>query len=205
MAVIHQTTVTPSKLELLTGWLPGRQWYRGGTPTLSKAGGFRLDDPAGAVGIEFMLVVDDSAAERVLYEVPLTYRGAPMSGGEAALVGTAEHGVLGRRWIYDATADEVAVRAVVDFLSGKAVAQAQNHSDTADPSVLVARAEPTSFGDEFGVAVDGDTYTDVPIGPTVVRFHRSPAASPSGAAGSVAAPSALGPEVELITVLTGHA
>ncbi|CAM5708775.1 hypothetical protein SFUMM280S_01006 [Streptomyces fumanus] len=54
MAVIHRTYVKPTKLELLTSWLPSRPWYRGGAgePELTKAGGFRLDDPEGEVGIE---------------------------------------------------------------------------------------------------------------------------------------------------------
>ena len=34
--------------------------------------------------------------------VPLTYRGAPLAGGEADLVGTTEHSALGTRWVYDA-------------------------------------------------------------------------------------------------------
>ena len=29
MAVIHRTTLKPTKLELLTSWLPSRPWYRG--------------------------------------------------------------------------------------------------------------------------------------------------------------------------------
>ena len=36
------------------------------------------------------------------HQVPLTYRGAPLDGGDGWLVGTAEHSVLGRRWVYDA-------------------------------------------------------------------------------------------------------
>ena len=101
MATIHKTTLSPSKLELICAWLPTRAWYRGAAkPALTRAGGFRLDDPAGQVGIEFMVVVDSSGPEAVAYHVPLTYRGAPLDGAEAALVGTAEHGVLGRRWVY---------------------------------------------------------------------------------------------------------
>lgn len=40
-------------------------------------------------------------------QVPLTYRGAPLDDGDGWLVGTAEHSVLGRRWVYDACGDPV--------------------------------------------------------------------------------------------------
>ncbi|MEV0542335.1 maltokinase N-terminal cap-like domain-containing protein [Nocardia salmonicida] len=201
MAVIHQTTVTPSKRDLVATWLPSRQWYQGTTPHIRKAGGFRLDDLAGEVGIEFLLFVDDSGAGEVLYQVPLTYRGAPLPGGDSALVGTAEHGVLGRRWIYDGTRDPVAIGAVVDLLTGRTRAQAQSVSDAPDPTVVVTKPEHRSIEGDVGIGLDDITHTDVPIGSAVVRFHRSPAAVRLGAAGSVAVPSALGPVVELITVL----
>jgi hypothetical protein len=52
VAIIHNTTMVPTKLELLTAWLPRQPWYLGaGRPELARAGGFRLDDPAGEVGI----------------------------------------------------------------------------------------------------------------------------------------------------------
>lgn len=35
MAAIHRTTMTPTKLELLTGWLPKQSWYVGDAETLS--------------------------------------------------------------------------------------------------------------------------------------------------------------------------
>lgn len=61
MAVIHRTTMSPGKLELLAAWMPSKPWYRGGdAPLLAKAGGFRIDDPEGEVGIEFMVVTDTS-------------------------------------------------------------------------------------------------------------------------------------------------
>jgi AcrR family transcriptional regulator len=82
MAVIHRTTVTPTKLELLTSWLPARAWYAGGVPALVNAGGFRLDDPRGEVGIEFMVVTDTSGAAPRTYLVPLT-RTAPAPGPAA--------------------------------------------------------------------------------------------------------------------------
>jgi hypothetical protein len=135
MATIHTgTTMAPTKAELLTGWLPGQPWYRdtGRPPVLTRAGGFRLDDPAGEVGIEFMLVNDDDGTT---YSVPLSYRAAPLAGAEAGLIGTSEHGVLGRRWIYDAAHDPVAVGQLLAFFSGATEAQHQGRSDTPDPTV----------------------------------------------------------------------
>jgi hypothetical protein len=69
------------------------------------------------------------------YHAPMAYRSAPLPGAEDGLIGTSEHGVLGRRWIYDAAHDPVAVRQPLAFLAGEAQAQAQNDSDTPDSSV----------------------------------------------------------------------
>jgi hypothetical protein len=134
MATIHATTMAPTKLELLAGWLPRQPWYRGTgrPPELSRAGGFRLDDPAGDVGMEFMFVTDEGGTT---YHVPLTYRGAPLPGAEPGLLGTSEHGVLGRRWIYDAAHDPVAVAQLLAFVCGSSEAQHQNESDTPEPAV----------------------------------------------------------------------
>jgi hypothetical protein len=133
MATIHTgTTMAPTKLELLTDWLPRQPWYEGeGSPSLTKAGGFRLDDPAGEVGIEFAFVADG----RTTYHVPMTYRGAPLPGVENGLIGTSEHGVLGTRWIYDAAHDPVAVAQLLEFIRGGVDAQQQSESDTTDPTV----------------------------------------------------------------------
>ncbi|MFJ4919712.1 1,4-alpha-glucan branching protein [Streptomyces sp. NPDC088725] len=137
MAVIHRTTLTPNKLELLSTWLPTQPWSRceGREPVLAKAGGFRLDDPEAAVGIEFMVVTDSSGDQPLTYHVPLTYRGAPLDGAGQALIGTAEHGVLGRRWVYDGTHDPVLVAQLLALMTGGAEPQAQSLSDTPDPTV----------------------------------------------------------------------
>jgi hypothetical protein len=44
MAVIHDTTMSPGKLELLAAWLPAQPWYLDGgrAPILAKAGGSRV-------------------------------------------------------------------------------------------------------------------------------------------------------------------
>ncbi|MEU6405972.1 1,4-alpha-glucan branching protein [Streptomyces sp. NPDC046985] len=144
MAAIHRTTMTPAKLELLTGWLPKQSWYAGDaqTPELVRAGGFRLDDPEGAVGIEFMIVVD-TVREPVAYLVPMGYRGAALEGvPEEALIGTSEHGVLGARWIYDGVHDPVVTAQLRALLRGEAVAQHQSESDTPDPTVTVYGTGP---------------------------------------------------------------
>ncbi|WP_199546270.1 1,4-alpha-glucan branching protein [Streptomyces sp. N35] len=143
MAEIHHTTLKPTKLELLTDWLPGRPWYRGGPegPRLSKAGGFRLDDPEGGVGIEFMVVSDAGASydgAESSYLVPMTYRGAPLQGADEALIGTTEHGVLGKRWVYDGCHDPVLVGELAALIDGRAKAQAQSVSDQEDRDIRVA-------------------------------------------------------------------
>ncbi|MET9437297.1 1,4-alpha-glucan branching protein [Streptomyces sp. NPDC006551] len=137
MAVIHRTTMNPTKLELIAAWLPQQPWYVGSlsAPELTKAGGFRLDDPEGEVGIEFMAVTDTSGDRPLTYHVPLTYRAAPLDGAERWLVGTSEHGVLGLRWVYDGTHDPVLVAQLPALLQGRAEPQAQNVADTPDPSV----------------------------------------------------------------------
>ncbi|WP_215456268.1 1,4-alpha-glucan branching protein [Streptomyces sp. ATCC 21386] len=137
MAIIHRTTLTPTKLELLASWLPTRPWYAGGpaAPDLTKAGGFRLDDPEGEVGIEFMVATDTSGAAPVHYLAPLTYRGAPLPGAEHALVGTTEHGVLGIRWVYDGIHDPVLVTQLLALFAGKAEPQAQSLTDTPDHEI----------------------------------------------------------------------
>lgn len=137
MSIIHRTTLTPTKMELLSEWLPSRPWYTGTAATAEtvKAGGFRLDDPKGEVGIEFMVATDTAGEQPVTYHVPLTYRGEELWGADDALIGTTEHGVLGKRWVYDGVHDPVLVRQLVMLIQGKTKAQMQSESDTLDPTV----------------------------------------------------------------------
>ena len=104
MAHIYRATIRPTKLELLDDWAPSQPWFEGrpGTGTTLVAS-FRFDDPDGEVGMETLLV----RAGGPLLQVPLTYRPAPLEGGEAWLITTMEHSVLGRRWVYDAFGDPV--------------------------------------------------------------------------------------------------
>ena len=144
MAVIHHTTLTPGKLELLAAWLPAQPWYTrtGRQPELSRAGGFRLDDPDGEVGIEFMVVTDGSGDRPCIYHVPLSYRGAPLDGADDALIGTTEHGVLGTRWVYDGPRDPVLFGQLLALIQGEAEPQAQGVSNAPDRTVSSHFAGP---------------------------------------------------------------
>jgi hypothetical protein len=105
MALLYRAELHPAKLELLAAWLPRRPWYRGSAAAdLRRVASYRFDDPAGEVGIETLLV---RAGDGPLLQAPLTYRDAPRDGGDHWLIGTAEHSVLGRRWVYDGCGDPV--------------------------------------------------------------------------------------------------
>ena len=141
VAEIHQATLTPTKLELLPDWMARQRWYaaKGRVPRLRRLWSWRLDDPAGQVGIETILVVDESGPEPVVYQVPLTYRGAPLESAHHALIGTMEHSVLGKRWVYDGPHDPVYAAQLLELALGRAVPQAGSQSHTAEPAVIGTR------------------------------------------------------------------
>ncbi|MDY7527907.1 MULTISPECIES: CG0192-related protein [unclassified Cryobacterium] len=110
MALIHRAQLRPSKLELVEPWLRMQSWFAGDpSAPLTAVAAYRFDDPAGEVGIETLLV---RAGDGPVLQVPLTYRDAPLEGGDAWLIGTMEHSVLGRRWTYDATGDPTYIAAL---------------------------------------------------------------------------------------------
>jgi hypothetical protein len=205
MAVVHHTTLIPAKLELLASWLPAQSWYdpRGSDPVLAKAGGFRLDDPAGQVGIEFMVVTDSAAGHQAAsYHIPLTYRGAPLAGAEDGLVGEAEHGVLGHRWIYDGVHDQVLLTQLAALLEGSVQAQAQSVSDTPDESVtvylagshasvadieIIRKLQPGQAGADRGTGGYVETGWLLPDGSAVRGLIARAASQDGGPAGDVPA------------------
>ncbi|MFZ4298633.1 maltokinase N-terminal cap-like domain-containing protein [Streptomyces cinereoruber] len=182
MAVIHRTTMQPTKMELLGAWLPTRPWYAAGAggPLPVRAGGFRLDDPEGEVGIEFMVVTDGTGPDAVAHHVPLTYRAHPLPGAEHALVGTSEHGVLGRRWVYDGAHDPVLVERLYALLDGRAEPQDQTATDAPDPTVAVVPLAPDGTGADVELVrvEEGPDHTDVVVrrpgapAPLVLRVRR---------------------------------
>ena len=116
MALLHRADLRPTKLELLAAWLPSRPWYEGPAgAAVARVASCRFDDPAGEVGIETILV---RAASGPIHHVPLTYRGAPLAGGDAWLAGTTQHSVLGKRWVYDACGDPVYAAVLAGAILG---------------------------------------------------------------------------------------
>ncbi|EWM11845.1 hypothetical protein [Kutzneria sp. 744] len=150
-------TLTPSFREILLAWLPRQHWYRGGS-NHRPTGSYRFEDSAGKVGMEtFLLRVDG-----VVYQIPMTYRGAPLAGG--TLITTAEHSVLGPRWIYQAETDPVwrkemlrIVRSNTETANG---VRGELLAEFADDEIVIEpariRGEPGRFDDVVGVVTGYD-------------------------------------------------
>ncbi|MGC4869486.1 CG0192-related protein [Micromonospora sp. DT53] len=189
MALLHKATLRPTKLDLLAAWLPDRPWFAGPAGgEVASRGAYRFDDPAGEVGIETILV---RAADGPVHHVPLTYRSAPLDGADGWLVGTTEHSVLGRRWVYDGCVDPVYAAALAHaILTGSGQAEeffeVDGRREVREPTVTVvadgAADAPVPAVGAVRRVVDEDRtliYTDT-VELVVVR---RPGAGAEGAAG----------------------
>lgn len=157
MALIHRATLQPTKIELLTAWLPTRAWAAD-AGAVEPVGAYRFDDPAGEVGLEAHLV---QGAGGVVLHVPLTYRAAPLPGADDALVGTMEHSVLGRRWVYDGCADPVWVAA----LARAVLAGAPQAEELVDVDGELVLREPTARVTGSGAEPDPVVDEEAPVDP----------------------------------------
>ena len=133
MAIVYETTLQPSKLDLIAGWIGGQRWYTGKshTPKLERLGFYRFDDPEGEVGIEVMVVADSGGTgEPVVYQIPVTWRAEPVAELEHALIGITEHGTLGTRYGYDGCHDPVCAAALLRcIVMGSAQVPLEIHTD----------------------------------------------------------------------------
>jgi 1,4-alpha-glucan branching enzyme len=177
MAIVHKgATVVPTKIELVTGWMPHQRWYhgKGHVPVLRRVGGFRFEDPEGEVGVETLLLADEAVSPAVVYQVPLTYRGAPFMGAEGALLGTMEHSVLGRRWVYDAPHDPVYVSQLMQTILRAGA------SDDAQASVgSNAVAVGTSTGLVAGLVTSSTVITGEQSNTSVICRMGAPGGGPA--------------------------
>lgn len=161
MALLHKADLTPTKIELLTGWVPAQPWFEGDADAaLTNVAAYRFDDPDGQVGIETILV---RAGDGPLLQVPLTYRDAPLAGADAALIGTTLHSVLGQRWVYDAAGDPAYLAAVANAaLNGgrqaELVIEIDGEMDVREPTAVVAGS-----GTPGGTVVTPPAVADIGI------------------------------------------
>jgi predicted trehalose synthase len=112
-------------LELLDAWLPQQRWYAakgGGAPELTRLGGLLLSDDGGAqagpavVDVLFVQATTQDGASAV-YQVPLTFRSAPVDELAPALVGVHEDAERGELYVYDGPHDPVYRRALLRLLA----------------------------------------------------------------------------------------
>lgn len=128
MAIVHPTTLKPTKPEILTELFDS---------PVEIVGTYRYDDPAGEVGVEGLMITVGAELRHVV----MTYRGAPLDGAEQHLLSTMEHGVLGQRWVYDGLGDPVAIACFERALAGE---KQQATLDVYAGDTLVEVREPTA-------------------------------------------------------------
>jgi hypothetical protein len=159
VALIHRAQIRPTKMELIGGWLPSQPWYAGGAhPEVQPLGSYRFDDPAGEVGIDTHLILADGAQ---ILHVPLTYRAAPLAGGEPWLIDTTEHTVLGRRWVYDACGDPVYANALAAAILADGVQAEEYFEVDGRRDFRTPTAQVTGNGDSAEELSTVDTVADL--------------------------------------------
>ena len=130
----------PSFLELLPPWVAQQRWYagKGRVPQLRRIGGLLLEDPAGEVGIDIHLLLDDSGQTPTIYQVPLTYRSARLAGADHALVATIEDESMDQqdgpdphatRYVYDGPHDPVFATALLRLILDQGTASSGGPDD----------------------------------------------------------------------------
>lgn len=177
MGLVHHTaTLDPTKQELAEAWLPSRSWAPDGA--VQKVAEYRFDDPEGEVGVETILW---RASDGTLLQVPFSYRAAPLEGADEHLVGTTDHSVLGKRWVYDGCADPVwAATLTTTILTGGTQAQMviEKDGETIDvPPRMQVRGSGSAGAAVPGVAtvdsvVDDGAVTMVVAGPVTISLPR---------------------------------
>lgn len=181
--------MTPSFRDILPAWIARQPWYSGGlVPATRPVGFFRLEDPAGAVGLETHLLTDGSA----VYQIPMTYRGTPLGelAGDretdpaTALIAQAEHSELGTRWIYDAARDPVWVAAITGLVETEGSAATRSNQQVGPATVHGLRCQAWPSGVEPAIGLNrvlvGGARPDGPdvVGAVMGSWHAAGADGP---------------------------
>ncbi|MGA1836514.1 phosphotransferase [Herbiconiux sp. 11R-BC] len=116
----------------LADWIQRQRWFASSAahPVLSRVGMWSLVDHRHQVGLETHLILDESAAHPVLYQVPLSFRGSTLLGGDRALIERAT--IDGKPvFVYDAPHDPAYTRALLALMLDDEV-EVSEHYDDAD-------------------------------------------------------------------------
>jgi len=157
MATLHNAELRPTKIELLSRWVPTQSWADGvDTSSLESAGAFRFDDPDGEVGLETHLL---RAADGQIIQVPLTYRAKALEGAEDSLITTMRHSVLGERWVYDASVDPVFAKTLSSTILRGGEQAELIYVGNGDPQKREATTWVRGSGSPSNAVPDVDTVT----------------------------------------------
>ena len=134
------------------------------------------------MGVECFLLGPEEGSDGVGAPllIPMSYRGAPLEGAEEHLIGTTDHSVLGKRWVYDGCADPVAVSAILSAIT----TGGHEAALTMEQDGEIVTFEPTCRVAGSGSASDGvrvDTVTLADAGdPTIIPRRRPRAGARPG-------------------------
>jgi predicted trehalose synthase len=153
----------------LPAWVEQQRWFvgRGRVPTLRRVGVLRHEDPARRATLETLLVLDESAAEPTVYQVPLSYRDARLPGGDEALVGTLEDAAGGTRFVYDGPRDPVFAEVLLQTMLAETsvgstdaddATRARGHRQPGSPALRVV-ASRVLRGEQSNTSIIYDTTT----------------------------------------------
>jgi maltokinase len=111
VALLWIMTLAPADPGFLAPWMARQRWFanKGASPALEDIGRVELTSPEPGVRVGIHLLLDHAEGRPSLYQVPLTYRDAPLVGAEAAMVG-----MQGPVFVYDGPFDQAFTSALLD-------------------------------------------------------------------------------------------
>ncbi|MGD8193432.1 maltokinase N-terminal cap-like domain-containing protein [Herbiconiux sp. P18] len=168
----------------LTAWIREQRWYAASdaSPALTRVGVWSLIDHKHQVGLETHLLLDESGPEKVLYQVPLSFRSSPLLGGERHLIEKIE-GDGGPVYVYDGPHDPAFSRALLGLMlddeleAGPASPEgtvAEGHHALTSPEIRVTDSHVLR-GEQSNTSIIYDLVhlNGKPAGPVICKLFRA--------------------------------
>jgi trehalose synthase-fused probable maltokinase len=176
-----------------------QRWYagKGRVPALRPIGVLELQDPVGEVLIKIHLLLDASGQSPTIYQVPLTYRSAPLAGADHALVARLERGDSAphdrqdrhdldhgheTRYVYDGPHDPAFAAALLRLMLDETTATSDEPESsciargqrvtTADPGQLVDSRVLKGEQSNTSIVLDLVDSQGVPSNPLICKLFR---------------------------------